>query len=105
MDNAIYIPLLLTMALTTYLVRALPFTLFRKKITNQKVQAFFKYIPYSVLSAMTFPAILYSTGNIIAATVGFIVALALAYKGKSLLIVAIGTCFASFLVSLVMLYF
>lgn len=105
MDNLVYFPLLITMALTTYLVRALPFTLFRKKITNKKVQAFFDYIPYSVLSAMTFPAILYSTGSVISAACGFVTALILAWKGKSLLVVAIGTCVTSFLVSLIMLYF
>lgn len=105
MDNAVYIPLLLTMVITTYLVRAVPFTLFRKKITNKKVQAFFDYIPYSVLSAMTFPAILYSTGSVLSAFVGLVTALILAWKGKSLLVVAIGTCVSAFLVSLVMLYF
>ncbi len=105
MDNLVYFPLLLTMALTTYLVRALPFTLFRKKITNKRVQAFFDYIPYSVLSAMTFPSILYSTGSVISAAAGLITALVLAWRGKSLLVVAIGTCFAAFLVSLIMLYF
>ena len=105
MDNLVYFPLLITMALTTYLVRAIPFTLFRKKITNSRVQAFFEYIPYSVLSAMTFPAILYSTGNVVAAFAGLVTALVLAWKGKSLLIVALGTCLASFLVSLIMLYF
>lgn len=105
MDNAGYIPLLLTMVITTYLVRAVPFTIFRKKITNKKVQAFFDYIPYSVLSAMTFPAILYSTGSVLSALAGLVTALVLAWKGKSLLVVAIGTCVSAFLVSLVMLYF
>jgi len=100
MDNSIYIPLLLVMALSTYLIRAIPFVLFRKKIQNKKVKAFFDYIPYSVLSAMTFPAILYATDSILSAAAGFIVALILAYKGKSLLVVAIGTCVAAFIVTL-----
>ncbi len=101
MDNRIYLPLLAVCALTTYLIRALPFTLFRKKITNRYIKAFFYYIPYSVLSAMTFPAILYSTDSLISAAAGAVTAIALAYKGKNLLIVAIGTCAASFLVSLI----
>ncbi len=100
MDNTVFLPLLLTMIVTTYLIRAVPFVLFRKKLKNPKVKAFFDYIPYSVLSAMTFPSILYATDSIISAAAGFIVALILAYKGKSLLVVAIGTCVAAFLVSL-----
>ena len=62
MNLTAFIPLALVMALTTWLVRALPFTLFRRKITNARVKAFFDLIPYTVLSAMTFPAILYATG-------------------------------------------
>ncbi|MCQ2515360.1 MAG: AzlD domain-containing protein [Saccharofermentans sp.] len=101
MDNSVFLPLLLTMIVTTYLIRAIPFVLFREKIQSPKVKSFFDYIPYSVLSAMTFPSILYATDSIISAAAGFIVALILAYKGKSLLIVAIGTCVAAFLVALV----
>ena len=56
---------ILVMALTTYLVRMIPFTLFRKKLEKPAVKAFFDYIPYTVLSAMTFPAILSSTATIL----------------------------------------
>ena len=99
MDSSRFWFLLAVMAITTYLVRALPFAIFQGKIKNKRVQAFFDYIPYSVLSAMTFPAILYSTGSFPAAAAGFVVALILSLKGKSLLTVAIGTCLTTFLVS------
>ncbi|MBP5180806.1 MAG: AzlD domain-containing protein [Clostridiales bacterium] len=101
MDNSIFFPLLLVSALTTYLVRVIPFTVFRKKITNRRVSAFFYYIPYTVLSAMTFPAMLYSTDSVASAAAGAAAAIFLAYKGKNLLIVAIGTCAAAFAVSLI----
>lgn len=104
MDNAIYVPLLLVSVLVTYLIRAVPFVLFKKKIQSKRVQAFFDYIPYAVLSAMTFPAILYSTDSIIAAAVGFVIALILAYRGKSLLVVALGTCAGAFLTSLIITF-
>lgn len=100
MDSDIFFPLLIVMAVTTYLIRALPFTLFQGKIRNRRVQAFFDYIPYSVLSAMTFPAILFSTGSVLAAAAGLAVALFLSWRGKSLLTVAIGTCLMTFIVSL-----
>ena len=104
MDNKVFFTYLAVMAVTTYLVRMVPFVAFRKKIENERIKAFFDYIPYTVLSAMTFPAILYSTGSMVSAAAGAAVALILSYKGKSLLIVAVGTCIAAFLVSLGLSY-
>ena len=100
----VFVPLFITMTVTTYLVRMIPFVLFRRKLTNPKVKAFFDYIPYTVLSAMTFPAILYSTGSVTAAVAGLAVALALSFMEKSLLVVAIGTCIGSLVVSVILMY-
>ena len=104
LDNRVFIPLLIVMALTTYLVRMIPFVLFRKKLEKPAVKAFFDYIPYTVLSAMTFPAILYATGSFITAIFGFAVSLVLGFLEKSLLVVAIGTCLASLIAGVVMMY-
>ena len=46
------------MAVTTYLIRMLPLTLFQKKIRNRYLRSFLYYVPYACLAAMTFPAIL-----------------------------------------------
>ena len=104
LDSRIFIPLLIVMALTTYLVRMIPFVLFRKKLERPSVKAFFDYIPYTVLSAMTFPAILYATGSFFTALIGFAVSLVLGFLEKSLLAVAIGTCIASLLAGVVLMY-
>lgn len=104
LDNRIFIPLLIVMALTTYLVRMIPFTLFRKKLEKPSVKAFFDYIPYTVLSAMTFPAIFYSTGSFVTAAVGTVVALILGYFERSLITVAVGTCLAALTAGVVMMY-
>ena len=104
MPNVTFIPLLIVMAVTTYLIRMIPFVLFNKKIKNPRLKAFFDYIPYSVLSAMTFPAILYSTSSIISAAVGTLVALFLSYKNKSLIIVAIGACLGALVVELILMF-
>ena len=104
LDSRIFIPLLIVMALTTYLVRMIPFVLFRKKLEKPAVKAFFDYIPYTVLSAMTFPAILYATGSYISAVIGFVVSLILGYFEKSLLTVAIGTCLASLVTGVILMY-
>ena len=86
------------MALTTYLVRMIPFTAFRKKITSRFARSFFYYIPYAVLAAMTFPAILYSTGSLLSAAVGLAVAMTLAFLGRSLIIVSLAATLSAFLV-------
>lgn len=83
---------LLILAGSTYLIRAIPFAALRKKITNRYVKSFLYYIPYSVLAAMTLPAALYATGNIIAGAAGLLVGGIFAYKGKGLTPVAVISC-------------
>ncbi|HEX3040126.1 MAG TPA: AzlD domain-containing protein [Caproiciproducens sp.] len=84
------------MAFVTYLVRMLPLAIFRKKITNRFIRSFLAYVPYAVLAAMTFPAILYSTANVYSAGVGLAAALFLASRGRGLLTVALGSTAAVF---------
>lgn len=80
------------MAGVTYLIRMLPLTLIQKKITNVYLKSFLYYIPYACLAAMTFPAILYATESVISAMAGFIVAILLALRKKSLVTVALFSC-------------
>ena len=58
------------MAGTTYLIRALPMLLVRRKIKSHFVQSFLYYVPYAVLAAMTVPAILESTASAVSAMAG-----------------------------------
>ena len=76
------------MALTTYLIRVLPMTIFRKPIRSRFLKSFLYYVPYACLTAMTFPAILSSTASILSGAAALIVAIILAYRGKSLIVVA-----------------
>jgi len=78
-----------TMALTTYLIRVLPLTIFRKPIKSRFLRSFLHYVPYACLTAMTFPAILTSTDTILSGAAALIVAVFLAYRGKSLLTVSL----------------
>ena len=80
---------ILAMALTTYLIRVLPLAVFRKPIKSRFVKSFLHYVPYACLTAMTFPAILESTGSLVSGAAALVVAVALAYFGKSLLTVAL----------------
>jgi len=89
------------MALVTYFIRMIPFTFFRKKITNRFFRSFLYYIPYAVLSAMTIPAIFYSTGDMTTAIVGTVVAVVLAYLRQPLIIVALAAAAAAFVTGLI----
>ena len=80
---------ILVMALVTYLIRMVPFTLFRKKIQSRFVRSLLYYLPYAVLSAMTIPAIFYATGDFTTALVGTVIALVLAYLRLPLIVVAL----------------
>lgn len=79
------------MALATYLIRVLPLTLFRKPISSRFLRSFLHYVPYACLSAMTFPAILSSTDSVISGAAALAVAVLLAYRGKSLIVVALSS--------------
>ena len=102
MDTKTFIIYLVVMAGVTYLIRAVPFVMVNKKIENMYIKAFFNYIPYTVLAAMTVPAVFYSTGNTVTAVLGFITALVLAYMRKSLIVVALSAGAAVFAGSLIM---
>ena len=77
---------------STYLIRAIPFALLKRKITNRYARSFLYYIPFSVLAAMTLPAAVYATGNVISGAMGLLVGGIFAYRGKSLTIVAVVAC-------------
>jgi len=91
-----------TMALTTYLIRVLPMTLFRKPIRSRFLRSFLHYVPYACLSAMTFPAILSSTASIISGAAALAVAVFLAYRGKSLIVVAVASSAAVLITEFIM---
>ncbi|MCQ2465059.1 MAG: AzlD domain-containing protein [Oscillospiraceae bacterium] len=88
--------LVAVMAVVTYLIRMIPFTFFSRKIKSVFFRSFLHYIPYAVLSAMTVPAIFYSTGNMAAAAVGTAVAVILAYFNAPLIVVALAAAVSSY---------
>jgi len=93
---------LIVMAGVTYLIRMLPLVLVKKKIKNKYLLSFLYYIPYAVLSAMTFPGIFYATSSVISAVFGTAIALALAYFGKSMVTVAAVSCCMVFVTEFIM---
>ncbi len=98
MKTVLYIAV---MAGVTYLIRMIPFTLFRKKITSPFFRSFLHYIPYAVLSAMTIPAIFTSTESVATSLIGTAVAVAVAYMEKPLIVVAAAASAAALVSGLV----
>ena len=89
MNKWIYI---LIMALTTFIIRALPMTLIRKQIRNRTIRSFLYYVPYATLAVMTFPAIIEATSLPAAGLLALIVGIIAAYRGASLINVAVICC-------------
>ena len=96
---------LIIMAGSTYLLRAVPFALVRKKIQSPFIRSFLHYIPYAVLTAMTVPAIFYAVDAPLAAAAGFVIALLLSLKGIGLTGVALAACAAVYVTSLLLGFF
>ncbi len=92
------------MAVVTYLIRMVPFTLFRREIKSVFFRSFLAYVPYAVLGAMTFPSIFYATASLPSAIAGTAVALLLAFFRHSLLTVSLGASGTALAVELVMMY-
>ena len=93
------------MAVTTYLIRAVPLVLLKKPIRNRFFRSFLHYIPTACLTAMTFPAILFAAEHVISGAIGFAVAVLLAFKNKSLIVVAAASCVTVFVVEQLLRFF
>lgn len=100
MDSLYILGGIAIMALMTYIIRVSPMVIFQKKIENNRIKSFLYYIPYTVLAAMTFPAIFSSTESPTGAFAGCVAAILLAYFKCGLLVVALGAAGMVFLVSM-----
>ena len=102
MQNNVYI-YIAVMAAVTFLIRVLPLTIIRKKITNVTLRAFLYYVPYVTLSVMTFPAIIEATNSVWSGVAALVTGVLLAYFGVSLFGVAVSACAVVFLIELIIL--
>lgn len=102
LDFMTFLPYLIVMAGVTYLVRMLPLVMVRKKFTNRFFLSFLYYVPFVVLGVMTVPAVFFSTGSIVSASVGFAAALFAAFFDRSLITVASVACGAVLVTELAM---
>ena len=102
MRHNIYIYIFI-MTAVTFLIRVLPLTLIRKKITNTTLRSFLYYVPYVTLAVMTFHAIIEATNSVWSGLAALIVGVLLAYFGVSLFGVAVCSCVVVFIIELIIL--
>lgn len=95
----------LVMAVTTYLIRAIPLTLMKKPIRSRFLRSFLHYVPTACLTAMTVPAIFYATEHVTSGVAGLVIGVLLALKNKSLLTVAVASCATVFVVEQLICFF
>ena len=94
-------PKIFLMCFTVYLIRVLPFFLFKNEIKNTFLKSFFRYVPYVTLSVMTFPSILFSTGDTLSGWIAFIMGVLTAWLGGNLFLVSGVCCVSVFIVSII----
>lgn len=85
------------MAGVSFLIRALPMTLFRKQIKSKFVQSFLYYVPYVTLSVMTFPAIVNATQSPVSGAAALVIGILAAWFGADLFKTAVVCCGTVFL--------
>ena len=83
MSNYVYI---FSMAATTFLIRVLPLTLIRREITNKTIRSFLYYVP--------------ATNSVYSAAAALVIAIILAWRGKSLFVVSVISCITVFILEL-----
>ncbi len=88
---------IIVMAAVTYLVRMLPLALIRKKIRSRFVLSMLYYLPYTVLAALTFPAVFSATSSLLASAAGCVLACVLAFFKVPMVAVALFATAASFI--------
>lgn len=91
-DFKTYIEFLAVMTGVTYLLRAVPFVLLKKELKSPFWKSFLAYIPYTVLSAMTVPAIFYATESRLSGILALVTAVIASLVGRGLVVVAIVSC-------------
>ena len=96
---------ILVCAVITYLIRAVPLIFVRERIQSRFIRSFLYYVPYVILSALSFPAIFYSTDNFVSGFLAALICGILAYKGKSLIVCMLGSVATVLIVEQIVTFF
>ncbi|NLK22281.1 MAG: AzlD domain-containing protein [Epulopiscium sp.] len=93
-----YFPLILGIAIVTYIPRLIPFTLVSKKSMNPTLKKFLTYVPYATLGALIIPdAFTFIPNNPLAAWGGVITAFLLSWLKGNIVLSVLASVGATFL--------
>jgi branched-subunit amino acid transport protein len=84
--------MILGMAIVTYIPRAIPLTFLEGRELPPLVSGVLRNIPFAVLGALIFPAILFvQEGNLLFGLIGAIAAFVFAFAGANVILVVMGS--------------
>ncbi len=84
--------MILGMAIVTYIPRAIPLTFLEGRELPPLLSGILRNIPYAVLGALIFPAILFvQDGNMVFGLIGALTAFAIAFAGANVIVVVMGS--------------
>ena len=89
------------MAVSIYVIRALPLTLIRRPIRSRFIRSFLYYVPYVTLAVMTFPAMIDAAAHPGAGIAALAAGIIASRLGAGLFPVAVITCATEFLAGLI----
>lgn len=98
MDFRFLLILTLVLAGISYLMRMIPLVFCKGKIKNRFLNSFLYYIPFAVMTSIIIPEVFSATSSVISAVVGVAVAVVLGLLGQGMLIIAISSTLAVFVV-------
>ena len=85
-----YIIIVIFMAVVTYMPRLIPLVFLNNKELPYLWRRFLKFVPFAALSALIFPDILYSTGDVRSALIGSVVSILLSLLDLNVVFVVFG---------------
>ncbi len=86
----------------TYGLRAIPLVALRREITDPRLRSLLHYVPYAVLTAMTLPGIVLATRHPVSGAAALLVAVGVAWSGRSLTVVAVAAAATVWLAEVVL---
>ena len=93
-----YLPLILGMALVTYIPRLIPLLVLKRKNTSHRFRMFLIFIPYTSLSILIIRGVLTASSDMRGPTIiGIIIAGFIAYIQNNLILSVIGGIIAAFI--------
>lgn len=93
-----YLPLILGMALVTYIPRLIPLILLKKSSQSKRLMLFLTFIPYTSLSILIIRGVINSTDAMKIPTIlGIVTASFIAFIGDNLILSVLGGIVAAFI--------